>query len=267
MFKKKSFLTLLILLFLVFILIFLTNIVYASYLNKTSFENSVEKISSNNDKEVFSINKIVYFSSAGATTNVNNGSLNIKNLFQYTDIAIYINNNSNNQNYSLENTLKSVYIDNINYNKTPDVGNTELYYKNINNFAKDIFIEDNNIKDQLIFDVTSEDTLDYSEAILYNNCANPITLSYLNNNIKNNYLLTNSETAITYDGSLLKKSNILLNSIACSISFNINIVNNLDERFICPIYINIPLNNKKTSIYSGNFTLIDNTNYTFFRYK
>ena len=267
MFKKKSFLTLLILLFLIFILIFLTNIVYGSYINKTSFENSVEKILLNNDREVFSINKIIYFSSAGATTNVNNGNLNIKNLFQYTDIAIYINNNASENNYSLENTLKSVYIDNINYNQTPEIGNPELYYKNINNFAQDIFIEDNKIKDQLMFDVTSENTLDYSEAILYNNCANPITLSYLNNNIKSNYSLTNSQTAITYDGSLLKKNNILLNSIACSFSFNINIVNNLDEKFICPVYINIPLSNQKTSIYSGSFTLIDNTNYTFFRYK
>ena len=264
MFKKKNFLILLILFFLIFILVILTDIVYALYLNKMSLENSVIKISENNNKQIFSINKIVYFSSSGANTSVNNSNIIIDNLFQYTDMAIYINNNSD--NLSLENTLKSVYIDNINYNNKAQIGTPSLYYKNINDFAKDIFLDNNKINDKLFFDVTSEDEIDYSEAVLYNNCANPITLSYVNNNIKTNYVLSNLNTPITYDGSLLKKSNILLSSISCDISFNINIINNLDEKFVCPVYINIPLSSEANSIYDGSFTLTDNTNYTFFKY-
>ena len=72
---------------------------------------------------------------------------------------------------------------------------------------------------------------------------------------------------MTYDGSLLKNNNILLNSISCSISFDIYITNNLDEEFKCPIYLDIPLENESNSIYDGSITLVDNTNYEFYKIK
>ena len=259
--NKKNFL-ILILLFLILLLTFLVDIVYASYINKTSLENSIEKINKNNEKDIFSINKIVYFSSCGADTKTNSSNFTIDKLFQYTDIAIYINNNK--ENLSLENTLKSVYINNINFTLLPEVGTPSLYYKNINNFATSNYIEQNKINNTLFFDVTSEDEIDYSEATLYNNCANPITLSYVNKNIKTNHIISNS---MTYDGTLLKKNNILLNSISCGFSFDIYITNNLDEEFKCPMYINIPLDNETNSIYDGSFKLIDNTKYKFYKYN
>jgi hypothetical protein len=262
--KKRNFL-ILILLFLSLILAILTNIVYASYLNKTSLEKSINEINKNNEKEIFSINKIVYFSSCSANADISNSNFMINNLFQYTDIAIYINNDF--ENLSLENTLKSVYIDNVNFTTSPEIGTPSLYFKNLNNFATDIYLKENKISDKLFFDVTSEDSIDYSEAILYNNCANPITLSYVNENIKTDYVVSNISNPIIYDGSLLKKSNILLNSISCSISFDIYITNNLDEEFKCPVYLNIPLDNETASIYDGSLTLVDNTNYVFYRYK
>ncbi len=265
---KKKILLISILIFSIFILVFLTDIVYSAYINKTSLENSISKINKNNDNEIFKINKIVFFSSCNADTTINNSSYTITNLFQYTDIAIYINNSSDNfTNLSEENTLKSVYIDNINFNNLPQIGSPSLYYKNINLFSKGINLNENKITDKLFFDVTSEDDIDYNEPILFNNCANPITLSYINSNIKNNYILSDFSTPITYDGSLLQKSNILLNSIDCNISFDIYITNNLNQQFKCPIYINIPLDNNNFSIYDGSFTLIDNTNYIFYRYK
>lgn len=263
---NKKFFLILILLFLILLLVFLTDIVYASYLNKTSLENSIEKINKNNEKDTFSINKIVYFSSCGADANTNSSNFTIDNLFQYTDIAIYINNN-NSEDLSLENTLKSVYINNINFTILPEVGIPSLYYKNINDFATSNYLEENKINNTLFFDVTSEDLIDYSEAILYNNCANPITLSYVNKNIKTDYTISNFSNSMTYDGSLLKKNNVLLSSISCGISFDIYITNNLDEEFKCPIYINIPLDNETNSIYDGSFKLTDNTNYVFYKYK
>lgn len=262
--KKKNFL-ILILLFLVLILTILTHIIYASYLNKTNLEKTIDKINKNTENTIFSINKIVYFSSSSANTTVSNSNFIIDNLFQYTDVAIYINNNS--ENLSLENTLKSVYIDNISFSKLPDIGSPFLYYKNINDFAKPTFLEENKLNDKLFFDVSSENTIDYSEAILFNNCANPITLSYVNKNIKTEHIISDLSDTMTYDGSLLKKNNILLNSISCGISFDIYITNNLDQKFKCPIYIEIPLDNETNSIYDGSFTLIDNTNFTFYRYN
>lgn len=262
--KKKNFL-ILILLFLILILAILTDIVYATYLNKTSLEKTIAKINEKNENNIFSINKIVYFSSSGADTNVSNSNFIIDDLFQYTDIAIYINNNP--ETLSLENTLKSVYIDNINFSKLPELGTPYLYYKNINDFAKPIYLEENKLENKLFFDVSSENWVDYSEAVLFNNCANPITLSYVNKNIKTEHIISELSTSMTYDGSLLKKNNILLNSISCSISFDICITNNLDQKFKCPIYIEIPLDNETNSIYNGSFTLVDNTNFTFYRYN
>lgn len=263
--KRKNLLTLSLLIILILLLSFLTDIVYGSYLNKTSLENSIIEISKNSERKVFSINKIIYFSTSDATTNIDNSNLVIDDLFQYTDIAIYINKNSDNT--SLENSLKSVYIDNINFSKIPEIGTPTLYYKNINNFGKSIFLENHKLDDKLFFDVTSENDLDYSEPILFNNCANPITLSYVNKNIKTDHIVSNLSDSMTYDGSLLKNNNILLNSISCSISFDIYITNNLDEEFKCPIYIDIPLENESNSIYDGSITLVDNTNYDFYKIK
>ena len=71
--------------------------------------------------------------------------------------------------------------------------------------------------------------------------ANPITLSYVNQNIKSDYIIADTSAPITYDGSLLKKCNIALNSISCNISFDIYITNNLDEEFKSSVFFDIPL--------------------------
>ncbi len=142
-----------------------------------------------------------------------------------------------------------------------------MYYKNINNFAKSDIIENNIITDKLEFEVTSEDEANLDNPVLYNNLANPIVLSYVNENIKSDYTLTNTSTPITYDGSLLKKCNILLNTLKCKISFDIFIVNNLDQEFKSSVYIDIPLENGDKTLYDGNITLKKDTNFIFYRYK
>lgn len=55
--------------------------------------------------------------------NTNNSST-LKNIFQYTDIAIFINNNSS--EFSAENTLKNVSIENINFISFPKLGNSTI---------------------------------------------------------------------------------------------------------------------------------------------
>lgn len=118
------------------------------------------------------------------------------------------------------------------------------------------------------FAITSDDNINLDKPTLYNNLANPITLSYVNSNIKTDYTLTNTTNPITYDGSLLKKCNVLLNTISCNFSFDIYITNNLDQEFKCTIYIDVPLEQKDKSIYDGNITLKnDKANFIFYRYK
>lgn len=249
-----------------FVLILLMQIVCTSLLNKLFFENYIENTLNKNISNTFSIDKIVFFSSCASDTTINsNNTTTINNLTQFSDIAIFIN--SSNDNYTLENTLKSVSIKNISFNTIPNLGTPNLYFKGLTDFAKYNIVADNLLDSELDFSVSSEDEIDYSKPILFNNCANPITLSYVNSNIKNSYTITNTDNSIAYDGSLLKKCNILLDDINCSLSFTIYIENNLGEHFKCPVYLNIPLENNSTSIYDGSYTYIYNPNYQFYKYE
>ena len=47
--------------------------------------------------------------------------------------------------------------------------------------------------------------------------------------------------------------------------FNRLLTNNLNETYYCPITINIPLSTESNTIYDGNLTLKDSTNYKFIR--
>ncbi len=142
-----------------------------------------------------------------------------------------------------------------------------MYFKPLSKFSKSDLIEENKITNTLDFVITSEDETNLDTPVLYNNLANPITLSYVNQNIKSDYTITDTSTPITYDGSLLNKCNIDLPSLACKISFDIYITNNLDEKFKSSVFIEIPLQTKEKSITDGNINLIENTNFIFYRYE
>ncbi len=264
--KKRNIIISFIFILLSTFLIFLLLVFFRKYKNKTSFESNILEIANKNTNSIFSIDNITLFSSCNADTSIKtNSNFTLDNLYQYTDIAIFINNKSTLKDLTSENTLKEVYIDNINFSKHPEQGTPELFYKNINSFSKPEFEKDNKIENNLNLGITSEDNIDYNSPTLYNNCANPITLSYINNNIKTNYVL-NTTNPITYDGSLLKKCNILLDSITCDISFDIFITNNLDQKYKCPICISIPLEQGSNSIYNGNIKIKDTNTHVFYRY-
>lgn len=263
--KKKIILTILTI-FLFILSIFLGYLLFNKYFVKKNFEKDILSFANKNENTIFKINNITLFSTCDAKNKTaSSTNFTIENLYQYTDIALFITSPSKDVN--LENTFKKVWIDNIKYNTTPSVGEQKLYYKNINNFAKNDIIEDNIISDKLEFTVTSEDTANLDTPTLYNNLANPIVLSYVNSNIKTDYTITDTTTPITYDGSLLKRCNILLNSIDCSISFDIYIINNLNQEFKCTVCIDIPLETDNETIYDGSITTKKDTNFVFYRYK
>ena len=229
-------------------------------------ENSALDFSDKNQETIFEINNVTFFSSCDAKNkSASSSNFTLENLYQYTDMAFFITSPKEEKN--LENTLKSVYIDNINFTKLPTLGTPSLYYKNIYNFAKSDIIDSNLINNRLDFNISSEDETSLDTPTLYNNLANPIVLSYANNNIKTDYTITNTNSPLTYDGSLLKKCDILLNWIRSSISFDIYITNNLDQEFKCTVFIDIPLESEEESIYDGSVTLNNNTNFVFYRYK
>lgn len=258
-----------ILILFVLIIVFLTlgYTVSRAYINKIIFENDVIEIAEKNEESIFKINNITLFSSSDSKSEIQpNSSLKLNNLYQYTDVALFISPVDTNLTY--KNTLKDVYIDNINFVTKPTDGTPNLYYKNVSKFATSEFLEENKIDNNLHFKISSEENEDLSSPILYNNCANPITLCYVNNNIKTDYTLPNAFSQITYDGSLLKRCGVPLSSIACSVSFDLHITNNLDQEFICPVFFEIPLElEDNTTIYDGKVLLKDSTNYTFYRLK
>lgn len=262
---KKFILTIVTILLFIVVLI-LVNITCYQYFLKNKFEKSIMSFSSKNENTVFQIKNITFFSSCDVKNkNASSSNFTIENLYQYTDMALFITSPSKNK--TLENTLKKVYIDNIKFTKLPTLGEPKVYYKNIYNFAKSDIIDTNLINDKLDFTITSDDNASLDTPTLYNNLANPIVLSFVNSNIKTDYTITNTPKSITYDGSLLKRCEVLLNSINTSLSFDIYIVNNLDQEFKCTVFIDIPLETENKSIYNGNITLKKDTNFIFYRYK
>ena len=263
--KKKVVLTAITIILFIIVLI-LCYLLFYKYVLKRNFENSVLDFSSKNEETIFEINNVTFFSSCDAKNkSASSSNFTIENLYQYTDMALFIT--SPKEEKTLENTLKNVYIDNVQYTKTPTLGTPSLYYKNIYNFAKSDLVDSNLINGRLDFNITSEDEADLDIPTLYNNLANPIVLSYVNSNIKTDYTITDTSSPITYDGTLLKKCDVLLNSISSSISFDIYITNNLDQEFKCSVYIDIPLESDEESIYDGSCTLKKDTNFIFYRYK
>lgn len=262
----KLTLLLLILISILCYLIFQASQLISKHIQKIGFENQITSFAEKNKKTIFSIDSITLFSSSDAKNKVSSKTnFTLENIYTYTDIAIFINNNS--KENTLENTLKSVSIENIEFTKLPEYGQAHLYYKNLNDFAKAYIPETDPIDKNLSFDILSEETTDFSSPILYNNCANPITLSFINENIKTDYTIIDISTPITYNGSLLQRCNIPISAITASLSFDINITNNKDEKFKSKVFINIPYKDGEKSIYDGNITIKPDVNFVFYRYE
>ena len=260
--KKNKFITKLVITIALIILCIMTtfNIIEVYRVNK-EFANYVDSLTRLNSKTVFSIDRIYLYSSADATSNETTKPVWDLNLFQFTDIAIYINNRAD-DGVSYENTIKELKIDNVKFNDLQS-GTPSLYYKNVNDFAKLTNLEENKINDSLEFNIVNSGDADYSKPVIYSNCQNPITLEYVNNNMEDNTIISDISTPLTYDGSLLKKAGILLSKIECTLSFTITIINNYNQKYIATVYIDIPLEDSISgeSIYDGKLIKnIENTN-------
>ena len=290
--KIKKIILTIILVILIIILGIISKQFIQKQIAKKSFENEVLDFANKNQKTIFSIDKIVFFSSCDSKNKTSSQTnFTIENLYAYTDIAIFIDNNilenkneqinsesnsiENNETnmeeqketLTAENTLKNVKITNIKFTKKPGIGNGNIYYKNVNNFAKSEINEKNKIENELQFETTSENETNLDKPILYNNCANPITLSYINQNIKTDYTMTDTQNPITYNGKLLKRCGISINSISTSISFDIEIENNKNQKFKTTVYFDIPYEDTDKSIYDGSIVVEKNTNFNFYRYE
>ena len=266
---KKIILTIIVII-LIIILGILSKKFVQKQIAKKSFENKVLDFANKNQTTIFSIDKIVLFSSCDSKNKTSSQTnFTIENLYAYTDIAIFLNNDvsQKGEKNATENTLKNVKITNIKFTKQPELGTGNLYYKNVNDFAKSEINENNKIENELQFETTSANEADLSKPVLYNNCANPITLSYANQNIKTDYTMTDTQNPITYNGKLLGRCGITIEKIQASISFDIEIENNKNQKFRTTIYFDIPYESEEKSINDGSIIVEKKTNFNFYRYE
>lgn len=218
------------------------------------FATQAEKIAEQNDNPIFKIQKIIVYSSANAIDKSENGTLKDLSIFQYSDIAIYLDNTSTVYDMTNENTVKQLYIDNINIKTNSDMGHQYINYKNALDFVKYKKIQpnDNSSIDYQIINTNNENNnQDYSNPSFYADCSNPITLEYMNEDIKTNYATTSDSNTISFNGKVLQEANINLKDINYTLNFTINIVNNANEKFICPVTLNVDLSDNDGGIYKG----------------
>lgn len=231
------------------------DMIHLDFKKKTSFEQDMVKRASYQEKNIFEISKILLFSSGAATQNetTNKASWNV-NVSQFCDIAIFINHHSEN-GLTSENTIKELYIDDINYLESPTLGTPILYYKNEKDFGKLSYVEENKIENDLHYTIIPYDQeKDTSKPQIYDSSFSPICLGFVNENIKKNYTISDISTPLTYNGNILKRCSVGLNSIATRISFKLHIINQVDYHFVTAITLDIPLKNENTTIYDGTLT-------------
>ena len=240
---------------LMLILFFITDFFYNRFVGKMLFESQVLAFAENITNPTFAIKKIVLNSSAGASSNSEKQKdfWNL-NIYQYTDIAFYIEPTD----FSVNHTIKSLSINQISLWTKPSLGTPGLLYRNPYDFGKSTEIKESSfISDTLSYEILPPDAkIDYSKPQFYEDCSIPIVLEYLNKDIKTNHIIANNGTPLLYDGSLLKKGNITLSSIAANLSFQITIFTQSNEEYVCHVTLAIPLEDQEKNIYEGNYTQI-----------
>lgn len=263
-----------------FVLIILSAYFIPNWIGRKKFENDIEAIY--NTSPVFSLSKIYCYSNATGINNSEQKAMWDLNISQYTDIALYINiHNKDNEKieeflksknidsnttkimaHTEENTISQLYIDNINFSNS-DTGKLSLNYLPILNFGAvpelDTDIQPSDIISFNIIDdpkiLLDTNSLE-SQPTIDKNLSIPITLRYLNHNLKTNHLITNIKENLFFDGSILKRSSIPLSSIKNELSFTIHIINKANEEYVYKVNLEIPLQNEDNSknIYDGDFS-------------
>lgn len=255
----KVVLSIAILIFIILISIFLFNTLKRKD-NKKSEPSKEPVLSLITDSNIFKVDSVYIYSSANALSNdeMQKDYWDL-NLYQYSDIALTIDNHVSIDGLTLKNTVKEMYIDNISYPRTPDKGNPSLYLKDSYLFGKGVINKENLINDKINFNIiSSNDNNDRNNNDFYADCSDPILISSINEEIVPNFVIRNTNSAVTFDGSLLLDASILLSNIEYSISFSIHIINELDEEYICNLVIPIILSddNDINSIYDGSYKLV-----------
>lgn len=208
----------------------------------------------NPENSPFSLAKIVVYSSAYGENQDTTFEQNkwILDIFQYSDIALYIDNG--NAELNSENTIKKLWIENIKISN-PSLGSPCLYYLNSLNFGTANFNAQDKMEESLEFTVLNdenlEDNLQYNTPIFFTDCSNPITLKYVNHSVKNGFEITSNEP-LSFNGKLLQTAGISLENLSAKLQLTIHIINHNNEDFYYDLSLPIPLETETQSILEGS---------------
>ena len=260
---KKQYIIAICSIFLI-ILVFIYGRILRIHINEKKFVENCVEISKKNEEQIFKIEKIVLCSSANALDLSKEQNLKNLELYQYTDIGIYINNG---EELSNKNTVKELTIDNISLEGIDNIGSKSLNYKKMSDFGLKEEIKENRETNDIHFNIVytndENENADYNEATFYTDCSNPITLEYLNYNLMSGFNMDNNN-AVVFDGSVLEKAGISVDDIKCRVKFKINILSNENAFYTCWVNFEIPLND----IYKGTTmksAVTEGDKYVFFR--
>ena len=243
---------------LVFLLISVYNNVVAVKRANSILSKEMENIAEKNKVPVFTLQKVVLYSSAEYEDLSSEQNLQDVSIHQYTDVAIYIRNNedddgslrSKNTEYELteENTISELYIDEIKLISDYEVGTKLINYKSPLDMGKYRTINDTIERiDYRILHKNEENKKDYSEPTFFTDCSNPITLSILNKNVLE-HCTANNDGTLKLDGSILKNAGVEPEKLNTKLSFKIHLKNNLNEEFVANVVID---NEIDETIYEG----------------
>lgn len=273
-FLKTNWIKLFLILCSLIIIIALSLFIIPNWLGRNKFTD--ELVNFANRSSIFSLSKIYCYSSASGINNTEGKAMWDVNISQYTDIALGLSinnvnndltNNLGNSNSQVVDTspkysISKIYIDNISFSNN-STGTLSLGYIPILNFgliSNDELTNPGKQQNRIDFNI-----VDNKEILLNNiiqepsidkNLVLPITLRYLNSNIKTDHTITNIEEKLAFDGSILKRASIPLSSIKNEVTFNIHIITNSSEEYMYPVHLQIPLQNEDNgkNIYDGSYS-------------
>ena len=167
----------------------------------------------------YNLTKIMVISSAEANAkeqNENNNKWNL-DINQYNDIYIEIgkNNEYKKQTYITEVKVENIYITN------PNKGTIEKYMPNPSEGK--LFLYEDNLKivDSLTYNGAEENN---TKKLQIANQGGTILFRVVNRNISE--FMSNDDSELKYDGTLLKRTNVNLNDVKVQMSFDLIIKTN-----------------------------------------
>ena len=235
--------------------------IYNKELLKNTFAIESEKFVEENENPIFSLKKVILYSSAHADDVGEDDVSQRVNISQFTDIALYIDNTGRSTELTEENTINELFIDNIKITPMPDHQNRLFNVKNSSEFGKYTNLP-NYEEDGILFNVihNNQDRQNTLEANnFYTDCSNPIVLGYLNKDLLTNCRIGADNGTLVFDGTILKTAGVSLEDISAKISFTIHIKNNQNENFVCNVVIDDDFTiDREDGIYTGYLMKIFN---------